>query len=70
MFFSCCEFFIYLIFILHVFAHFVCFVFQFSLRSRTPSLSGSIYSPYSSRKVSSLIFFVWLFIYLFFNVMS
>lgn len=24
---------------------------QFSLRSRTPSINGSIYSPYSSRKV-------------------
>lgn len=26
--------------------------FQFSLRSRTPSLNGSVYSPYTSRKVS------------------
>lgn len=29
---------------------------QFSLRSRTPSMNGSIYSPYSSRKVG--FFFV------------
>lgn len=36
---------------------FVLFIFQFSLRSRTPSLNGSIYSPYSSRKVSIVLNF-------------
>lgn len=32
--------------------------FQFSMRSRTPSLNGSVYSPYTSRKVSNCVIVV------------
>lgn len=58
-----------------MFLHILCVLFfQFSLRSRTPSLSGSIYSPYSSRKVSSSIFVFFFFVIVgsfdFLNVMK
>lgn len=54
------DFFIWL----HICVSFL-FYLQFSLRSRTPSLSGSIYSPYSSRKVSivSVLLLVGLFLF-------
>lgn len=57
---------------LHIFScvFFLCFFFalllisQFSMRSRTPSLNGSMYSPYPTRKVSSERFLFCFSIYL------
>lgn len=64
----------YFFYVIVVVAVFLCLhaVLQFSMRSRTPSLNGSLYSPTSmSRKVGVfyfLLFFVFVFFYVIFFV--
>ena len=48
-----------------IYYYYYYFLLQFSLRSRTPSMNGSVCSPFTNRKVSFL-FIIYLFIYYFF----
>lgn len=40
-------------------------IFQFLMRSNTPSINGSVYSPYTNRKVSRCIFICCYFLFRF-----